>query len=38
MLNLLPLTYDREIKDLTYFFKLLNGFYDLNIYIRTTAA
>ena len=38
MLNLLPLTYDREIKDLTYFFKLLNGFYDLNIYIRTTSA
>ena len=31
MLNLLPLTYDREIKDLTFFFKLLNGFYDLNI-------
>ena len=31
MLNLLPLTYDREIKDLTFFFKLLNGFFDLNI-------
>jgi hypothetical protein len=31
MLSLLPLSYDREIKDLTYFFKLLNGFYDLNI-------
>jgi hypothetical protein len=31
MLNLLPLTYDREIRDLTFFFKLLNGFYDLNI-------
>ena len=31
MLNLLPLSYDREIKDLIYFFKLLNGFYDLNI-------
>ena len=31
MLNLLPLSYDREMKDLTYFFKLLNGFYDLNI-------
>jgi hypothetical protein len=31
MLNLLLLTYDREIKDLTYFFKLLNGFYNLNI-------
>ena len=31
MLNLLPLTYDREMKDLIYFFKLLNGFYDLNI-------
>ena len=28
---LLPLSYDREMKDLTYFFKLLNGFYDLNI-------
>ena len=32
MLNLLPLSYDREMKDLTYFFKLLNGFYDLNIF------
>jgi hypothetical protein len=31
MLNLLPLTYDSDIKDLTYFFKLLNGFCDLNI-------
>ena len=31
MLNLLPLSCDREMKDLTYFFKLLNGFYDLNI-------
>ena len=31
MLNLLPLSYDREMKDLTYFFKLLNGFYDLKI-------
>ena len=31
MLNLLPLSYDREIKDLTYFFKLLNGFYDLSM-------
>ena len=30
-LNLLPLSYDSEMKDLTYFFKLLNGFYDLNI-------
>ena len=30
MLNLLPLSYDREMKDLIYFFKLLNGFYDLN--------
>ena len=31
MLNLLPLSYDREMQDLTYFFKLLNGFYDLDI-------
>ena len=31
MRNLLLLSYDREMKDLTYFFKLLNGFYDLNI-------
>ena len=30
-LNLLPLTYDREIKDLTFFFKLLHGYYDLNV-------
>ena len=30
-LNLLPLSYDRETKDLTYFFKLLDGFYDLNV-------
>ena len=30
-LNLLPLVYDREIKDLTFFFKTLHGFYDLNI-------
>ena len=31
ILNLLPLTYDGEIKDWTYFFKLLNGLCDLNI-------
>ena len=30
-LNLLPLVYDREIKDLTYFYKLLHGFYNLNV-------
>jgi hypothetical protein len=30
-LNLLPFTYDREIKDLTFFFKLLHGYYDLNV-------
>ena len=30
-LNLLPLVYNREIKDLTFFFKTLHGFYDLNI-------
>ena len=29
--ELLPLAYDREVKDLIYFFKLLNGFYDLNV-------
>ena len=32
MLKLLPLAYGREVKDLIYFFKLLNGFYDLNIF------
>ena len=26
--NLLPLAYDREIKELTYFFKALYGYYD----------
>ena len=31
-LKLLPLSYDREVKDLIYFSKLLNGFYDLNIF------
>ena len=30
-LNLLPLVYDREIKDLTYFYKLLHGFSNLNV-------
>jgi hypothetical protein len=30
-LNLLPLAYDREMKDLIFFFKLLNGYYDINI-------
>jgi hypothetical protein len=30
-LNRLPLAYDREIKDLTFFLKTLHGFYDLNI-------
>ena len=30
-LDLLPLTYDREMKDLTFFFKLLHGYYDLNV-------
>ena len=29
-LNLLPLVYDREIKDLTYFYKLLHEFYNLD--------
>ena len=31
-LNLLPLSYDREIKDLTFFFKAIYGYYDLNIF------
>ncbi len=31
-LNLLPLSYDREIKDLTFFFKAMYGYYDLNIF------
>ena len=30
-LNLLPLTYDKEIKDLTFFFKLLHKYYNLNV-------
>ena len=30
-LNLFPLVYDREIKDLKYFQKLLSGFYNLNV-------
>ena len=30
-LNLLPLVYNREIKDLTYFYKLLHGFNNLNV-------
>ena len=30
-LNLLPLVYDRETKDLTYLYKLLHGFYNLNV-------
>ena len=30
-LNLLPLSYDREMKDLIFFFKSLNGYYDINI-------
>ena len=31
-LNLLPLCYDREIKDLTFFFKAMYGYYDLNVF------
>ncbi len=31
-LNLLPLSYDREIKDSTFFFKAMYGYYDLNIF------
>ena len=31
-LNLLPLCYDREIKDLTFFFKAMYGHYDLNVF------
>ena len=30
-LNLLPLAYDREIKDLTFFYKALHGLYDLDM-------
>ena len=30
-LNLVPPAYDREIKDLIFFYKLVNGFYDLDI-------
>ena len=29
-MNLLPLAFDREIKDLTFMFKTLHGFYDLD--------
>ena len=31
-LNLLPLCYDRETKDLTFFFKAMYGHYDLNVF------
>ena len=31
-LNLLPLCCDREIKDLTFFFKAMYGHYDLNVF------
>ena len=31
-LNLLPLCYDREIKDLTFFYKAMYGHYDLNVF------
>ena len=31
ILNMLPLCYDREIRDLMFFYKALNGFYDLNV-------
>ena len=31
-LDLLPLCYDREIKDLIYFFKAMYGYYDLNVF------
>ena len=30
-LKLLPLTFDRELKDLDFFYKCLNGFTDLNV-------
>ena len=30
-LNLLPLEYDREIKDLTFFYKAIHGLYDLDV-------
>ena len=29
--NLLPLAYDREIKDLTFFYKALHGHYDIDL-------
>ena len=31
ILNMLPLCYDREIRDLMFFYKALHGFYDLNV-------
>ena len=31
-LKLLPLTFDRELKDLVFFYKCRNGFTDLNVY------
>ena len=31
-LNLLPLAFDREIKDLTFMFKTLHGFYNLDAF------
>ena len=30
-LNLLPLAYGREIKDLTFFYKAMHGLYDLDV-------
>ena len=30
-LKLLPLTFDRELKDLVFFYKCLNGLTDLNV-------
>ena len=32
LMNLLPLAFDREIKDLTFMFKILHGFYDLDVF------
>ena len=37
-LNLLPLAYDRETKDLAFFFKALHGHYDLNVFDYVPCA
>ena len=37
-LNLLPLCYEREIKDLTFLFKAMYGYYDLNVFDNVSVV